>query len=747
MENYSFIRVVGKGSYGEVTLVRHKVDGKQYVIKKLNLRNSSKRERKAAEQEAQLLSQLRHPNIVTYRESWEGEDCQLYIAMGFCEGGDLYHRLKEQKGRLLTERQVVEWFVQIAMALQSDVWALGCCVYEMATLKHAFNAKDMNSLVYRIVEGKLPPMPKEYNPQLGEIIRSMLNKRPEDRPEVKHILRQPYIKHQISVFLEATKEKTAKSRKKVSNCRPSNAASVASTHLNQDSLHQRPPEPNKRKVMKKESCSRLNKESTTASGIQPCPKPFPQQALGQDIFHSTGLSLATISGIDIDVKPSEERKNKKGELLTPDTCLKELSGGSGSEELKRLSNGSAAQDAQPQQVLKTANKTTVPVNHPDWTDDMTDKDNTLKLLQSISMKNNLPELKETLDTEKLLEPFVPVIIPELSHEGAPPPPGQGAPQLQPHSSTSEPSLSRQRRQRNREKAQESKDQFKAVPPRPLPSPPRSTDLSDVKKSQGNMENPKHGLCSHLCSSSDSAVAVSQDRPLSARERRRLKQSQEGISHSAVPASRRASCSTVTENKHPIGHSVAGSSSATDIVTKVEKPQSRLAQRHSDEDECSSSTSSTERLEGDGREGKSDSSEMQDLVQLMTQTLRMDSRDTGCVHEHPIPLREFKLNRKYRDTLILHGKAKEEQENFYFREFPTDSTSGPAKIKRVIECLRTDAVKGLGVKLLDKVLDIMEEDDEVKRELHLREQMGEDKYKQYAVMVRQLKFFEDVIFKE
>lgn len=79
---------------------------------------SSKRERRAAEQEAQLLSQLRHPNIVTYRESWEGEDCQLYIVMGFCEGGDLYHRLKQQKGELLPERQVVEWFVQIAMALE-----------------------------------------------------------------------------------------------------------------------------------------------------------------------------------------------------------------------------------------------------------------------------------------------------------------------------------------------------------------------------------------------------------------------------------------------------------------------------------------------------------------------------------------------------------------------------------------------------------------------------------------------------
>uniref|UniRef100_G3N533 Serine/threonine-protein kinase Nek4 n=1 Tax=Gasterosteus aculeatus TaxID=69293 RepID=G3N533_GASAC len=272
MNNYIFIRVVGKGSYGEVNLVKHKTDRKQYVIKKLNLTTSSKRERRSAEQEAQLLSQLRHPNIVTYRESWEGDDCQLYIVMGFCEGGDLYHRLKQQKGELLPERQVVEWFVQIAMALQylhernilhrdlktqnifltktniikvgdlgiarvlenqndmastligtpyymspelfsnkpynhkSDVWALGCCVYEMSTLKHAFNAKDMNSLVYRIVEGKLPQMPSRYDLQLGELIKCMLCRRPEDRPDVKLILRQPYIKQQIAMFLEATKD-------------------------------------------------------------------------------------------------------------------------------------------------------------------------------------------------------------------------------------------------------------------------------------------------------------------------------------------------------------------------------------------------------------------------------------------------------------------------------------------------------------------------------------------------------------
>lgn len=45
-------------------------------------------------------------------------------------------------------------------------------------------------------------------------------------------------------------------------------------------------------------------------------------------------------------------------------------------------------------------------------------------------------------------------------------------------------------------------------------------------------------------------------------------------------------------------------------------------------------------------------------------------------------------------------------------------SGPAKIRRAIEHLRTDVVKGLGLKLLDKVLEIMEEEDEHKREVHI-----------------------------
>ncbi|CAF4977417.1 unnamed protein product, partial [Rotaria magnacalcarata] len=40
--------------------------------------------------------------------------------MAYCEGGDLYTKLKERKANKqpLTENQIVEWFVQICMALQ-----------------------------------------------------------------------------------------------------------------------------------------------------------------------------------------------------------------------------------------------------------------------------------------------------------------------------------------------------------------------------------------------------------------------------------------------------------------------------------------------------------------------------------------------------------------------------------------------------------------------------------------------------
>ncbi|XP_060925936.1 serine/threonine-protein kinase Nek4 [Limanda limanda] len=891
---YESPRVVGKGSYGEVHLVKHKSDRKQYVIKKLNLTTSSKRERRAAEQEAQLLSRLRHPNIVNYRESWEGDDCQLYIAMGFCEGGDLYHRLKQQKGELLPEKQVVEWFVQIAMALQymhernilhrdlktqnifltktniikvgdlgiarvlenqndmastligtpyymspelfsnkpynhkSDVWALGCCVYEMSTLKHAFNAKDMNSLVYRIVEGKVPQMPSRYDPQLGDLIKSMLCKRPEDRPDVKLILRQPYIKRQIAMFLEATKEKTAISRRKAVSspgvCRSNSESSVVSSQPKSKRQPRSPqPEPLVKVKQKEEKSqhSEVNNGVTDSTPVPTTPPPKPP---------SPDASLATISNINIDFQGQEDEDQSKRQVHKPQSAgdehvtrsvhkdskrrgkpdpsppvspvklpLKSVSGvvSRGGDE-RRAPNGLL--DIQPRATPKPGD--TFSVFGEKQMSYVGDKDDTMELLQEAHMQKPKLEAKkeaassvsesrsahtsrtetgevgvevnmdnkgdtinllkadptehasdtqENLEsTEKLLEPFTPTLEPEI--EQTPLPVKKPGPTTL--CQTPPPSVQQQLRARDTRGTQG--DQDKVAASRPLPPPPvESRAVEERKRSKRSIEGKKPDVAptsTPVSSSKKGLLPLPQvkDRPLSARERRRLRQSHECCIQPGVNPVRRASYD-VTSTKAECYYAPVTSRSVSDTMAGIISKQDKLQEQRSDDDECSSSTSSTERSEGDCRERKTESSDMQDLVHMMTQTLSMDvghgvsEVDKSRFGSTTLP--EFKLNRKYRDTLMLHGKAREEAENLSIGEIRMEgSPSGPAKIRRAIEQLRTDVVKGLGVKLLDKVLEIMEEEDDTIRELCLRDQMGDEKYQTYAVMVRQLKFFEDIAFK-
>ena len=50
-------------------------------------------------------------------------------------------------------------------------------------------------------------MPKQYSPELVTLIKAMLNQNPDKRPSVNRILRDPYIKKNIALFLEGTKKR------------------------------------------------------------------------------------------------------------------------------------------------------------------------------------------------------------------------------------------------------------------------------------------------------------------------------------------------------------------------------------------------------------------------------------------------------------------------------------------------------------------------------------------------------------
>jgi serine/threonine protein kinase len=90
---------------------------------------------------------------------------------------------------------------------KSDIWSLGCVLYEMCALTHPFDAATINSLVMKIVRSKQAPVPKEYSNKLRGLIDSLLQKDPKKRPAIKQIFELDFIKERIDNLLSATRKK------------------------------------------------------------------------------------------------------------------------------------------------------------------------------------------------------------------------------------------------------------------------------------------------------------------------------------------------------------------------------------------------------------------------------------------------------------------------------------------------------------------------------------------------------------
>uniref|UniRef100_A0A669EJG6 NIMA related kinase 3 n=1 Tax=Oreochromis niloticus TaxID=8128 RepID=A0A669EJG6_ORENI len=265
MEKYLLVKVIGEGSFGRAVLVRCKSSQEKYVLKEIQLpKNRSKLEN--SRREAILLSRMKHPNIVAFREAFEADEL-LCIVMEYCSGGDLLQRIKQQKSNQFSADNILKWFAEMCAGAKhihdqrvlhrdlksknifltdngtiklgdfgsacilnsskayahayvgtpyyvapevwdnkpynnkSDVWSLGCVLYELCTLRHPFQASSWKSLILKVCRGAYPPLPSHLPYELQYLVKQMFKTNPKDRPSLHTILTSHRVSRLLRIHL------------------------------------------------------------------------------------------------------------------------------------------------------------------------------------------------------------------------------------------------------------------------------------------------------------------------------------------------------------------------------------------------------------------------------------------------------------------------------------------------------------------------------------------------------------------
>jgi serine/threonine protein kinase len=116
VDDFDLLKVIGKGSFGKVMLVRKKDTGKVYAMKVLNKRTIIERnEVEHTKSEKSILMKLSHPFLVGLHYSFQTPE-QLYFIMDYINGGELFFHL--QKDRKFPEDRVRFYAAEIASGLE-----------------------------------------------------------------------------------------------------------------------------------------------------------------------------------------------------------------------------------------------------------------------------------------------------------------------------------------------------------------------------------------------------------------------------------------------------------------------------------------------------------------------------------------------------------------------------------------------------------------------------------------------------
>ncbi|XP_023251975.1 calcium/calmodulin-dependent protein kinase type II subunit beta-like [Seriola lalandi dorsalis] len=99
-----------------------------------------------------------------------------------------------------------EVFTRGTYDAKSDIWSVGCILYELCTQKPAFSAETTVKLIPKIIGGDSPCLPETFSPELCQLLIDIFSQDPQSRPTASEILERPFIINCLSNMSKKTVE-------------------------------------------------------------------------------------------------------------------------------------------------------------------------------------------------------------------------------------------------------------------------------------------------------------------------------------------------------------------------------------------------------------------------------------------------------------------------------------------------------------------------------------------------------------
>lgn len=115
-EDFEILRVLGRGTYGKVSLVREKATGELFAMKSMSkavLAEDGNINQILTEKNVLIRNQ--HPFLVSAKYSFQSE-AKLFMVMDYVPGGEMFGRLQEE--RRIAERRAKLYCAEIVLALE-----------------------------------------------------------------------------------------------------------------------------------------------------------------------------------------------------------------------------------------------------------------------------------------------------------------------------------------------------------------------------------------------------------------------------------------------------------------------------------------------------------------------------------------------------------------------------------------------------------------------------------------------------